>query len=67
MENPLIPVRNPDKNSREQFNVRGENSSKKGITFRGIIFLPLLPKGAKMSAPFVWIIPGFLSTESKKL
>lgn len=29
MENPLIPVRNPDKNSRERFNVRGENSSEK--------------------------------------
>ena len=29
MENPLIPVRNPDKNSAERFNVRGENSSEK--------------------------------------
>lgn len=66
MENPLIPVRNPDKNSTERFNIRGENSSEKGITFRGIIFLPLLRKRAKMSAPFVWIIPGFLSRESKK-
>ena len=29
MENPLIPVRNPDKNSTERFNVRGENFSEK--------------------------------------
>ena len=39
---------------------------KKSNTFRGITFLPFLPKRPKFSVPFVWITTARLQIKSRE-
>ena len=39
---------------------------KKSNTFRGITFLPFLPKRPKFSLPFVWITTAWLQVQRKR-
>ena len=63
MENPEIPGRIHDKwNGSTPVKIFPKNSN----TFRGITFLPFLPKRPKFSLPFVWITIARLHVERKR-
>ena len=61
MENQKIPGRI----QRERFTLV-DVFRKKSNTFRGITFLPFLPKRLKFSVPFVWITTASLQVERKR-
>ena len=60
----------------ENLEISGENSNgtvqpggnfpEKSNTFRGITFLPFLPKRPKFSVPFVWITAARLQIKSRE-